>query len=334
VCVVVIIAVATIACVSGCTPWSKEPRANPALGRYEYVQGGMGVQVRLVMYTTDEPAAKNAAKAAFARVAELEGVMSDYQRDSELMRVCDKAGSGEAVAVSADLFNVLAYADQISEASDGAFDVTVGPLVQLWRKSRKSGVMPDAGELASAREKVGYRLMKLDRKNQTVELTKPGMRLDLGGIGKGYAGDEAIRVLREHGVKSALFEAGGDIVVSAAPPDEPDGWKIETQEGQKLSLANSAISTSGYTEQFVEIDGVPYSHVVDPHTGIGLTNQFAATIVARRGITTDALSTAATVLGPQRSEPLLKRFDARGWVRKVARETTSRQSSTTSETNP
>jgi thiamine biosynthesis lipoprotein len=333
VCVVVIIVVAMIPCVSGCTPRSKEPRANPALGRYEYVQGLMGVQVRLVMYTTDTESAKTAAKAAFARVAELEGVMSDYQRDSELMRVCDRAGSGP-VAVSRELFEVLDYAQQVSEASDGAFDVTVGPLVQLWRKSRKTGALPDPVALANARAVVGYQLIKLDRKNQTVELTKPLMRLDLGGIGKGYAGDEAIRVLKDHGAQSALFEAGGDIVVSAAPPDEPDGWKIETQEGKKLSLANSAISTSGYTEQFVEIDGVPYSHVVDPHTGVGLTNQFAATIIARRGITTDALSTAATVLGPQRSEPLLKRFDARGWVRKVARETTSRHGSTTSRPNP
>ena len=144
----------------------------------------------------------------------------------------------------------------------------------------------------------------------------------------------AMRVLREHGVRSALFEAGGDIVVSDAPPEHPDGWTIEMQDGRKLHLANAAVSTSGYTEQFVEINGVPYSHVVDPRTGVGLTNQFAATIIARRGITTDAVSTAATVLGPERAQPLLKRFDARGWVRKITRETTSRQSSTTSRANP
>jgi thiamine biosynthesis lipoprotein len=176
--------------------------------------------------------------------------------------------------------------------------------------------------------------MKLDPKTRTVDLTVAGMRLDLGGIGKGYAGDEAILILREHGVASALFEAGGDIVLSDAPPDRPEGWLIETQDGRKISLADAAVSTSGHTEQFVEIDGVPYSHVVDPRTGIGLTNQFAATIIAKRGITADALSTAATVLGPERSKPLLKRFGARGWIRKVAAETTSRQSSTTSRANP
>ena len=323
----------TLLCVSGCAPRANEPRAKAALERHEYVQGLMGVQVRLVMYTTDEETAKTAAKSAFERVAELEGVMSDYQRDSELMQLCDKAGDGP-VRVSPELFDILEYAQQVSQASDGAFDATVGPLVRLWRESRKTQTLPDPPALAEARSLVGYQFMRLDRKKQTVELTMPGMRLDLGGIGKGYAGDEAIRVLREQGVTSALFEAGGDIVVSDAPPEHPDGWQIETQEGKKIPLANVAISTSGYTEQFVEIHGVPYSHVVDPHTGIGLTNQFAATIIARRGITTDALSTAATVLGPERSQALLKRFAARGSIRKVAPETTSRQTSTTSQANP
>ncbi|MEA2707584.1 MAG: FAD:protein transferase [Phycisphaerales bacterium] len=329
------VVVALISSVSGCTvrPSSRSPAVRLDLQRYEYVQGLMGLQVRLVLYTKDEPTAKTAAKAAFARVAELEEIMSDYQRDSELMQLCGKAGTGP-VPVSKELFDVLAYAQHVSEASAGAFDVTVGPLVQLWRQSRKTQKLPDPLALATARSLVGHHLMQLDRKRQTVDLKLPGMRLDLGGIGKGYAGDEAIRVLQDHAVTSALFEAGGDIVVSAAPPDRPEGWLIETQDSKKFSLADAAVSTSGYTEQFVEIDGVPYSHVVDPRTGIGLTNHFAATVVARRGITTDALSTAATVLGPSRSRPLLKRFAARGWVRKVTRETTSRQSSTTSATNP
>jgi thiamine biosynthesis lipoprotein len=322
-----------ILCLGGCATGRETPRFNGDLQRHEYVQGRMGVQVRLVMYTPDEAAATTAAKAAFARVAELEVVMSDYQRDRELMQLCDKAGAG-SVHVSGELFVVLAYAQEVAAASDGAFDVTVGPLVQLWRKSRKSGTLPDATALAQARQLVGYRLMKLDRKNQTVELARPGMRLDLGGIGKGYAGDEAIRVLKEHGVRSALFEAGGDIIVSHAPPDHPEGWVIETEDNRTLTLSNAAVSTSGYTAQFVEIDGVPYSHVVDPHTGIGLTNQFAATIIARRGITTDALSTAATVLGPERAKALLQRFNARGVVRKVTSQTTSRQTSTTSQGNP
>jgi thiamine biosynthesis lipoprotein len=288
----------------------------------------MGVQVRLVLYTKDEDTAKTAAKAAFARVADLEDVMSDYQRDSELMRLCRAAGSGP-VTVSAELFKVLDYARKVSEASEGAFDVTIGPVVALWRESRRNKKLPDATALAETRSRVGWRLMKLDRETRSVDLTVPGMRLDLGGIAKGYAGDEAIRVMRGYGVDSALFEAGGDIVVSAPPPGKR-GWEIETEDGRKLTLSDAAVSTSGHTEQFVEIDGVRYSHIVDPRTGLGLTSQYAATVTARRGITTDALATAATLLGPEDSKPLVKRFGARAWVRIPDRETTSRQGSTTS----
>jgi thiamine biosynthesis lipoprotein len=341
----------------GCTaatppPGDAHPATGPARTRYEYERILMGVQVRLVMYTTDENTAKTAAKAAFDRVAELEEVMSDYQRDSEVMRLCDRArahaatgtgtgagagadaGGSGPVRVSEDLFRVLAFAQEVSQASDGAFDVTVGPVVQLWRAARRSGKLPDAAALSEARKKVGYRLVKLERRRRTVELAAAGMRLDLGGIGKGDAGDQAQKVLRAHGVASALFEAGGDIVVSDAPPDRPAGWLIETQDGRRIDLANAAVSTSGKTEQFVEMNGISYSHVVDPRSGIGLTSQFAATVIARRGITSDALSTAATVLGPERSAALFRRFDARGWVRKVEVETTSRQTSTTSRVNP
>ena len=321
----------------GCAARTAPPRVAPAdstpLQRHEYEQILMGVQVRLVLYTKDESTAKTAAKAAFSRVAELEGIMSDYQRDSELMQLCDKAGTGP-VRASRELFDVLAYAQRVSRATGGAFDVTIGPIVQLWRQFRRNKKLPDPAGLAEARSRVGYQLVRLNPKDRTVELAKPGMRLDLGGIAKGYAGDEAIRVLREHGVESALFEAGGDIVVSAAPPDRPRGWNIETQDGHTLALADAAVSTSGHTEQFVEIDGKKYSHVVDPRTGIGLTNQFIATVVAPRGITTDALSTAATVIGPTESQRLAKRFGAQAAVRIFDVETSSRQTSTTSRANP
>jgi thiamine biosynthesis lipoprotein len=321
-----------ILCLTGCTG-SRAPRVeSPVLERHQYVQVLMGVQVRLVLYTKSEEDARTAAKAAFDRVAELEDIMSDYRRDSELMRLCARAGSGP-VPVSRELFEVLAYAQEVSKASDGAFDVTVGPYVQLWRLTRKTKVMPDAAALADARKRVGWKLVQLHPKSRTVELTVPGMRLDLGGIAKGYAGDEAIRVLREHGVRNALFEAGGDIVVSGRPPGTA-GWEIETLDNRKLTLCDAAVSTSGDTEQFVELGGVRYSHVVDPHTGLGLTTQHMATVTAPRGITTDALSTAATVVGPGKSQRLAKQFGARAWVRIFGVETTSRQNSTTSETNP
>lgn len=292
----------------GCAP------TRGALERHEYSRILMGVQVRLVVYTADETTAETACRAAFERVAELEDCMSDYQTQSELMGLCAKAGQGP-VPVSDALLRVLDYAQQVSQESDGAFDVTVGPLVALWRTARKTGALPTVQAIKEAKANVGWRMMKIDRHARTVELMKSGMKLDLGGIAKGYAGDEAIEVLRKHGVRSALFEAGGDIVVSDAPPGRR-GWMIDSPfHDQELVLSNTAISTSGDTAQYVEIGGRRYSHVVDPKSGLGLSEHFMATIVAPRGITTDALSTAATLVGRQRGEALCRRFGVkRFWI--------------------
>jgi thiamine biosynthesis lipoprotein len=283
----------------------------------------MGVENRLVVYAPDETNARQASKAAFDRIAELEDIMSDYRPDSELMRLCARAGTGP-VPVSRELFEVLEFAQQVSAASDGAFDVTVGPYVKLWRQARKTKTLPAGPALADARARVGWKRLKLDKNHQTVELTTPGMLLDLGGIAKGYAGDEAIRVLNEHGIKQALFEAGGDIVVSDPPPGKA-GWEIESRK-KNLTIHNAAVSTSGDTVQFVEIAGVRYSHVVDPRTGIGLTDHMMATVIAPRGLVSDPLSKVATILPPEKSQPILRRFGASADIYRVG--------STTSETNP
>jgi thiamine biosynthesis lipoprotein len=305
---------------------------GPVLQRNEYVRLLMGVRMRIVACAADEPAAREAAAAAFERVAQLEDIMSDYLTDSELMRLSRASGKGPQ-NVSPELFEVLAYAQMVSDASDGAFDVTVGPLVRLWRQARKSGTLPAESALADARSRVGWQLIRLNARDRTVDLTVRGMQLDLGGIAKGYAGDEAIRVLREHGVKSALFEAGGDIVVSD-PPSGKRGWEIELPDGHKKRLANAAISTSGDTVQFLEVNAVRYSHVIDPRTGIGLTEHYTATVIAPRGITTDSLSTAATVLGKRSGESLIHRFGATGIVRKITPKTPATSRSTTSRRNP
>ena len=275
---------------------------NPPLSRFQYTQLHMGVAVRLVVYAPDEPTAVRACTAAYARIAALEDIMSDYRPTSELMRLCAQAG-GPPVRVSDDLFLVLRRAHDLARRSNGAFDVTVGPLVVLWRKARKIGALPDAAQLRRARELTGWRKMRLDEQARTVQLLVPGMRLDLGGIAKGYAGDCALAVLKEQGITRALFEAGGDIVVGDPPPGT-DGWAVTLFDAKAkqrpFKLANSAISTSGDTEQFVEIDGKRYSHVVDPHTGLGLTNRIAVTIIAREGITSDSLSKAVGVLGSRK----------------------------------
>ncbi len=274
----------------------------------------MGTTFRIVLYAPDKATAKKASDAAFARVGELDGIMSDYKKDSELMLLCKTFTTdvGDPVKVGGDLFFVLRKADELSKKSDGAFDVTVGPVVQLWRLARRTQQLPDAKEFAAAREKVGYKKVKLDATKQTVQLLTPGMQLDLGGIAKGYAADEALKLLRDKfGIKQALVAAYGDIACGDPPPGE-DGWKVEiapiakSQKPRPLKLANAAVSTSGDLEQFVEIGGVRYSHVLDPKTGLGLTGRRSVTVIAPNGTTADSMTKAVSVLPPEQALKLVE----------------------------
>jgi thiamine biosynthesis lipoprotein len=281
------------------------PAADPSLNRFEFSELHMGTKFQMIAYAGDEKTARAAVKEAFARVADLDGIMSDYRSTSELMRLCEKAG-GEPVKVSEELFFVLSKAQEVAKLSDGAFDVTVGPVVRLWRLSRRTGKLPDADDLKKALAVVGYKNVKLDAKEHTAQLLKAGMKLDLGGIAKGYAADEAIAVLKKHGIDRALVAAGGDIAVSGPPPDK-EGWTIgiqplapeEVKNPRHLILKNGGVSTSGDAEQFVEIDGKRYSHIVDPRTGIGLMGHRSVTVVAPNGITSDSLTKVASVLGEE-----------------------------------
>jgi thiamine biosynthesis lipoprotein len=266
----------------------------------------MGTQFRLVLYTPDEPSANAASRAAFDRIAQLDAMLSDYKPDSELMQLCAKAG-GPPVPLSDELFFVLSRSQDLAKRTDGAFDVTVGPVVRLWRRARRQHKLPEDDRLAQARELIGHANLRLDEQSRTVQLLKKGMQLDLGGIAKGYAADEAMIVLKKHGIARALVAASGDIVLSAPPPGEA-GWTIgiaALEDGDKpphefLVLHDAAISTSGDTEQFVEIAGTRYSHIIDPRTGSALTERMHVTVVAPNGITADSLATAVSVLGPER----------------------------------
>lgn len=271
--------------------------------RFEYEEPQMGTKFRIVLYAADKATGDKAAKAAFARVAELNRIMSDYSADSELSKLCKKSESEPAgpVKVSDELFYVLSKAQEVAALSEGTFDVTIGPIIRLWRQSRKDRQLPETDVLAAAMKRVGYRNVELDNKEKTVSLKVPGMLLDLGGIGKGYAADEALKVIGTFGIKSALVAASGDIAVSKAPPGR-DGWRIDiaslpgTKEKRQIVLVDAAVSTSGDTEQFVEIAGVRYSHIVDPRTGIGLKGRRSVTVVAKLGIYADSLSKMASIL--------------------------------------
>jgi thiamine biosynthesis lipoprotein len=288
-----------------------QPKPDSLL-RYEYSNRQMGTLFRIVLYAPDSSLARQAANEAFRRVDTLNAILSDYLPNSELNRLSASAGTGKVLPVSPDLWKVLFISRQASRKSRGAFDVTVGPLVGLWRRSLRQQALPSAEVLAKARQSVDYRYLRLNRQKRTAELKLPGMRLDLGGIGKGYAVDEALAVLEQYGIRSALVDGGGNIVVSNAPPGRP-GWQIELRTRQPDSiqtfcLTHASVSTSGDLYQYLELGGQRYSHILDPHTGLGLTNQSLVTVVAPNGMMADWLSTAVSVLGHQKGMGLAEQM--------------------------
>jgi thiamine biosynthesis lipoprotein len=257
---------------------------TPALARFEFSESHMGTHFRIVIYAATARAASLASRAAFDRISRLDAIMSDYRETSELMLLC-RQGPGKKVAVSEDLFRVLVKSQELAARSKGAFDVTVGSLVRLWRRARRTGELPDKQRLAQALQSTGYTKLHLDRQDRSVMLSNSGMVLDLGGIAKGYAADEAMATLKEYGLSRVLVAAGGDIAVGAPPPGE-DGWviaiadldSVDAPPSRYLVLHDAAVSTSGDANQNVEIGGV--RTIVDP--GPVLHSRAAAASRGRR----------------------------------------------------
>jgi FAD:protein FMN transferase len=299
-------------------------KAGPPV-RFEFTETHMGTRFKVIVYAADAATASKATKAAFARIVQLDGIMSDYKPASELMQLCAKAG-GPPVRVSEELFLVLEKSQEVARKSDGAFDVTVGPVVREWRFARKAQRLPDPDELKEAVSRVGYTKMVLDPKARTVQLKQAKMQLDLGGIGKGYAADEAVKVLRKKGLTRVLVAAAGDIVAGDPPPDK-EGWTVgiaplgrpRNEPSRFVLLNNSAVSTSGDAEQYVEVGGKRYSHIVDPRTGQAILGQFSATVTARKGIDADSLAKVVAVLGPEKGFKVLDETEdaAALFVRKI-----------------
>ena len=283
---------------------------SPGLERFEFREAHMGTEFRLVFYATGPEVAELAARAAFDRVAELDARLSDYREDSELSRLGDATRGGAipcSVELSQDLARVLGRALEFAELSDGAFDPTLGACSRLWRRSARQKELPQAERLAAARSATGWRHVEV--MGGRAALLHADMRFDLGGIAKGDALDQVLAVLRDRGIEQVLIDGGGDLLAAAPPPSE-SGWKISYQGmgGGRLELSNAALATSGDVYQHVVIDGVRYSHILDPGTGLGLTRPTAANVLAPDGITADAVASAVCVLGPERGIALVERL--------------------------
>lgn len=289
--------------------------AEPApLARYQFEEPHMGTEVRLVFYASSSEQADAGRRAAFAVMKRIDDLMSDYKPDSELSRLSAAAGQGPQ-PVSQELYDVLESSLHTAEISEGTFDITIGPLVRLWRRSRKDGMLPGPDEIRTAKALVDYRQLRLDPKARTAELLRPGMILDVGGIAKGYACDQGIAALKAAGITRALVDTGGGMALSDPPPDK-DGWRIGMlgDSSKILILSNCGVSTSGDTEQFVVIQGVRYSHVIDPATGLGLTNRAMATVVAKDGLTSDAIDTPICIMGAERGLKMATASGAEAWT--------------------
>lgn len=293
-----------------------------SLQRYEFSHPQMGTVFRIVMYAASDSMAQQASRAAFQRIDQLNDILSDYKEDSELSRLSASSGKQQTVPLSDDLWRVLIVSQQAARLSGGAFDISVGPLVSLWRRSRRQQELPAKDALQKAKQSVGYSYIQLQPKARTAMLTKPTMKLDAGGIGKGYAVDEALKILSQYNVKPALVDGGGNLAIGDAPPGQ-SGWKValgvgasgDTTQAMYLTLKNVGVSTSGDMFQFVEINGKRYSHIVNPFTGYGLTNQRTVSVIAPNGTNADWLSTAICVQSDAQARRMIQKMQrVQVWV--------------------
>jgi thiamine biosynthesis lipoprotein len=277
------------------------PFAAAAPEKFRFERPLMGTRFSVICYADDRETAAAAAGAAFLVAEGVNEIASDYLPESELSRLSSRP-LGEPVPLSPLLFDLLAHARALAEATGGAFDPTLGPLSKLWRETRERRRLPEPDRLEAARAAVGWRHFTLDPGARTITLRRENMAFDLGGVAKGYAADLMLESLADDGVPRSLIAAGGDIRLGEAPPGR-DGWQValrtfdSDRPDEILTLANAAVSTSGDLHQSVEIDGVTHSHILDPGTGLGLTRRIAASVVAASAKLSDPLATAACVLG-------------------------------------
>lgn len=254
--------------------------------RLEASAEAMGSTYSLVLYGEDRARLEGASEEAFEEVRRLDRMLSNYRPGSEWSEV-NRSAAQRPVKVSSELFGLLSASVEYSRQSEGAFDISVGPLMKVWGFYKGSGHLPDQAEIGSALEKVGYRNILLDAGSKTVRFAREGVDLDPGGIGKGYAVDRMVEILRKGGIGSALISAAGSSMYAlGAPPGEP-GWKVRIRDPKneaiavtEVTLKNESMSTSGNYEKFFRAEGKLYSHIMDPRTGYPAAGTLSVSVIA------------------------------------------------------
>lgn len=278
-----------------CAPINAQP------ARYRFTANKMGSPFNLVIVAQDSSTAAGLAARAFALVDSLNQLFSDYDSTSELSLINRSAGAG-TVHISPALNEIIGLSQVAWSASDRSFDITIGPLSLLWRRCRREHRFPGQQEVLSARKKVGFTRLHYNTHTQTISPEK-GVRLDLGGIAKGYTAQKVVELLRSLGAPSALADAGGDIAMSEPPPGH-HGWTVGVNVPEEadnllprnLQLSQRSVATSGDVYQFIEHNGKKFSHIIDPRTGYGITSQRNVTVIAKNGAEADWLATACSIL--------------------------------------
>jgi len=270
------------------------PAAKADTLRLESSVVAMGSAYSVVVYGEDRTRMEEAVDAAFAEVQRLDQMLSNYKPESELSEINRYAGE-HPVAVTQEMFDLLAACVEYSRESEGAFDITVGPLMKVWGFYKGTGRLPHRAEILSAMDRVGYRNIVLDATQRTVRFAKEGTELDPGGIGKGYAVDRMVEVLKQYGVQTALVSASGSSIYGLGAPPGEKGWKVEIRDpkNEKKSVAevylkDESMSTSGNYEKFFRAEGRIYSHIMDPRTGWPAQGALSVSAITPRTIDSEA----------------------------------------------
>ncbi len=288
---------------------------------FEFEHRAMGIRFKALVYAESAAVASEAIAAGWAKVDELDAMLSDYRRDSLVMQLSRSSGTDRWFEVPDEFYQLLIRAREFSQQTGNAFDITVGPASHLWRAAIKRNRLPDESRIAAAADRIGWPLIQLSEPNQ-VRLLRADMQLDFGGIAQGYAADCVVAILRQQGIKAALVDASGDIVVLGTPPRQDTGsatepgdsattWRIRipaagTVGDLVIPLSSGSVSSSGDLEQSLVIDGKHHSHIVDPRSGRAVTHSTLVTVLAPTGMAADAWASALSVLPPDQALQLLR----------------------------
>jgi len=301
-----------------------QKEGTPAAQQYISIDSGyrevMGTFARIVAVGTDEKKCKEAITAAIDQIRRVDELMSDYKENSEISRV-NRLAYHQPVKLSKDTFKVLQKSIEFSRLSDGAFDVTVGPIVDLWRSAGEANSPPTKHLLEQARSKVGYNKLILDANDMSVKFKVEGMRIDLGGIAKGYAIDKAIQAIKNKNLTGAMVDIGGDVRCFGKPNEKRNKWIVGIQDPKNarnwpgktaisiaLKLTNLAVATSGSYRRFYLIQGQKQSHIINTAGDTTAKGPPSVTIIAQKAVDADALATAVSVMGKEKGLKLIEQL--------------------------